>query len=461
MYIFAARPFASRSEQDFEPQTGNARPDWSIRYLAQAGYRLITRLRRNDSGNVAAIFAIALLPMLSFVGAAIDYSIANRVRTKIQAAQDSAVLFAVSKMELSRTASQAQTDAANFFNAQLSGSGLSATLSLSIADTTQGRVATSSFASPVSTIFMKMVGVATIDVKDSSTATVGNPMYLDFYLLLDNSPSMGVAATPADITTMVNHTPDQCAFACHDLSNPNNYYNLAKSLGVTTRIDVVRQAVQQLTTTATSTASVPNQFRMAVYTFGASCSSVALTTVAPLSSSMSSTATSAAAIDLMTTPAQNYNNDQCTDFDGVLNSMNSAIPASGNGTQSQPQKWLFYVSDGVADANYPSTCTQPTTGGRCQEPLTVAQCTAIKNRGVNIAVLYTTYLALPTNDWYNTWIAPFNAGPYGPSPNSKIAANMQTCASPGFYFEVSPTDGISDAMNALFQKAVQKSRLSS
>jgi hypothetical protein len=60
-------------------------------------------------------------------------------------------------------------------------------------------------------------------------------------------------------------------------------------------------------------------------------------------------------------------------------------------------------------------------------------------RGVKIAVLYTTYLALPTNPWYNTWIAPFNAGPYGPSVNSQIAANMQKCATPGFYFEVSPT----------------------
>jgi len=38
---------------------------------------------------------------------------------------------------------------------------------------------------------------------------------------------------------MVSHTPDSCAFACHDLNNSNNYYLLAKSLGVTTRIDVL------------------------------------------------------------------------------------------------------------------------------------------------------------------------------------------------------------------------------
>jgi hypothetical protein len=36
---------------------------------------------------------------------------------------------------------------------------------------------------------------------------------------------------------------------------------------------------------------------------------------------------------------------------------------------------------------------------------------------------------------------------------------MESCASPGLYFEVSPSEGISDAMNALFQKALAQARL--
>jgi hypothetical protein len=97
--------------------------------------------------------------------------------------------------------------------------------------------------------------------------------------------------------------------------------------------------------------------------------------------------------------------------------------------------------------------SDPQTGKnyvRCQEPLNVSYCTTLKNRGVKVAVLYTTYLPLPTNAWYNTWIAPFA---------SQIATNMQSCASPGLYFEVSPSQGISDAMNALFKKAVAQARL--
>ena len=45
---------------------------------------------------------------------------------------------------------------------------------------------------------------------------------------------------------------------------------LAKSLGVTTRIDVLRSATQQLMDTAASTQTYSSQFRMALYDFGGS-----------------------------------------------------------------------------------------------------------------------------------------------------------------------------------------------
>jgi hypothetical protein len=263
---------------------------------------------------------------------------------------------------------------------------------------------------------------------------------------------MGVGATTADINTMVANTSDQCAFACHDLSDSNNYYKLAKKLGVQMRIDVVRTATQKLMDTATATQIVPSQFRAAIYTFGTTCTSLGLSTVATLTSSLSSAKAQASSIDLMTIPYQGYNNDQCTNSDSALSALNTAITTPGNGsTSAQPQKLLFFVTDGVADASNAGSCSKPLTGGtRCQEPMDVSFCTTLKNRGVKIAVLYTTYLPLPTNAWYNTWIAPFQA---------QLGSNMQSCASPGLYFEVSPTQGISEAMTALFQKAVGQARL--
>jgi len=164
----------------------------------------------------------------------------------------------------------------------------------------------------------------------------------------------------------------------------------------------------------------------------------------------------------MTVPYQNYADDTDTNFANMLTGMNTTIPTPGAGTTSAaPQKILFFVSDGVGDRmNGSPGCSQPVTNGsdpqtgqsyvRCQEPLDPSLCTTIKNRGIKIAVLYTTYLPLPTNPWYNTWIAPFA---------SQIGTNMQNCASPGLYFEVSPTQGIADAMTALFRKAVSQARL--
>jgi len=46
-----------------------------------------------DRGNIAVLFAIALVPILSFVGAAIDYTRANAARTSMQAALDSTALM--------------------------------------------------------------------------------------------------------------------------------------------------------------------------------------------------------------------------------------------------------------------------------------------------------------------------------------------------------------------------------
>jgi Flp pilus assembly protein TadG len=434
--------------------------------------RILAAFHRESRGNVAITFGIAAIPIILSVGAAVDYSLANRTKTVLDHIADAASLSAVSQTALSLSAAKEQTNAVKFFKAQAASlkRGSLSTVSAKVTDGGTGRTAVVNYTASVPTAFMGIVGINNIAISGSSTAASAIPTYIDFYLLLDNTPSMGVGATPADVTTMVNNTPDKCAFACHELDiSPNDYYGLAKKLGVTMRIDVVRSATQQLMDTANATQTVPNQFRAAIYTFGASASSAGLSQIFPLSSSLSNAKTAAANIDLMTVPYQNYASDTDTNFDNVLPAINSVIAAPGDGTSpSSPQKILFFVSDGVADAAG-ITCSQPTSAGqdpqtkqnytRCQEPLNVSLCTAIKDRGIKIAVLYTTYLALPTNGWYMSWIDPFNKGPYGPSVNSKIAANMQSCASPGFYFEVSPTDGISQAMTALFQKVVTAARI--
>jgi Flp pilus assembly protein TadG len=434
--------------------------------------RMSSRFGGDLRGNVAVIFALAIIPVLTMVGAAVDYSRATQLKSKIQAAADAASVGSIAKNSTAFIAAGNMTgdgtipggaaDATNIFNGNVSGLAGVTINSVTPTVTKSGSTLTSviSYSADVPTSFMGVIGKTSLTVTGTSTSSANMPQYIDFYVLLDNSPSMGVGATPTDVATMVSNTSDKCAFACHDLSNSNNYYKLAKSLSVTTRMDVLRQATQNLMSTAQSTQTYSTQFRMAIYDFGGSSDTQGLRSLFALSSSLSSAQTAAGNIDLMTVNGQNDNNDQDTGFSAIMPAIDTAITTPGNGTSGSPLKYLFFVSDGVADEYNPSNCLKSTTGGRCQSPIDPTLCDNMKNRGVKIAVLYTTYLQLPTNPWYMTWIDPFNAGPWGPSPNSQIARNMQACASPGFYFEVSPTQGISEAMNTLFAKAVMDARIS-
>ncbi|MGJ4880715.1 TadE/TadG family type IV pilus assembly protein [Bradyrhizobium oligotrophicum] len=436
---------------------------------------LLGRLRRDVSGNVAVTFAIVCVPLITAVGCGVDYSRANQMRAKLQAAVDAASVGAVSRTSPAFIAAGTMTsdgviaagndDAAKIFNGNMSGTSGYTLTSLTPEVKKAGSVltATVSFSATVPMMFMNIVGFKTMTLQGSSTAKASMPRYIDFYLLLDNSPSMGVAATPADVTKMVNATSDKCAFACHDYNDSNNYYNLAKTLNVTTRIDVLRSATQQLMDTAQQTQTYTNQFRMAIYDFGAASKTIGLRALFSLSSSLSSAKSAAGNIDLMGVYGNNdsYTADKDTPFTTVFPAINNEISTPGDGTTGSPLKYLFFVSDGVADESNASCLKPKASGNRCQSPINPALCTTLKNRGIKIAVLYTTYLQLPTNSWYMSWIDPFNKGPFGPSPNSEIAQKMQACASDGFYFEVSPTQGIAEAMKALFQKAVADARIAS
>jgi hypothetical protein len=263
---------------------------------------------------------------------------------------------------------------------------------------------------------------------------------------------------------MVANTSVQggCAFACHEsnpsadgLGNPGGVdnYTLAKQLGVVTRIENMASATQSLMTTASSTGAMNNTtYRMAIYTFNNS----GTTTVQPLTSNLSTAKTAAANIDVLEVYDNNWltstnnNSDTDTNFESAMTQINGYMPAPGTGaSNSTPQEVLFLVTDGVDD-EVSVTCSQPLDGTRCQQPFDTTMCTTVKNRGIRIAVLYTAYLPLPTNAWYNEWIAPFQG---------QISTNMQNCASPGLFFSVTTDGDITTAMAQLFNAAVTTAHL--
>jgi Flp pilus assembly protein TadG len=441
---------------------------------------LLRRFSRGRGGNVAITFALALVPAIFLIGMGLDFSGAIQKRSKLNAAADAAALAAVTPTMMTQSLAASTTAATNMFNAVASAATGVTSVTPTINVTASGltRTAVVSYTASSTNNFPGILGQTSWPISGTSTATATTPPNIDFYLMLDNSPSMAIAATTAGINKMIANTKLQdngngCAFACHETNptsgdnagNPGGVdnYTLAKNLGVVTRIQNMATATQALMSSAQSTESSSNAtYRMAIYTFNTSgsttCTGCGFNTVQTLTQSLSTAAQQASTIDVLVVcsnnkiTCSNSNSDTDTDFNSAMSQINTIMPNPGTGAStSTPQEVLFLVSDGVDDRNS-STCSQPLSGGtRCQQPFETSLCTKIKNRGILIAVLYTVYYPLPANAWYTQWISPFQ---------SQIATNMQSCASPGLYFAVSTDGDITSAMQALFQQAVATARLS-
>jgi Flp pilus assembly protein TadG len=161
-------------------------------------------------------------------------------------------------------------------------------------------------------------------------------------------------------------------------------------------------------------------------------------------------------------------NDQATEMTNMLTFMKNTIPTAGTGAPgATPQKILFLITDGMAD--------QPSGSSRYFGPMSssdLAQCTAIKAKGIKIAILYTQYLpeSLVGDSWSQSNVAPFLPAPPSPYPSGnsgssdQVLTALQTCASPGIngtpLVQTVTTDGdISTALQQLFSTALQTARL--
>jgi Flp pilus assembly protein TadG len=196
---------------------------------------LTVRFRRSQRGNAAIIFALALLPILAAVGCAIDYSEKTRIQAKMQAAADAAAVASVSfnsagfKAAANMTANgpvpAGAAEANGIFNGNVANfSKLYVGLSESSTVTKTGNTLTSvvNFSAQVPVTFMKVLGWQTMTIGGQSKAANAMPLYLDFYVTLDVSSSMGLPSTQQEATRLAKLNPDNyvdyptgCTLACH------------------------------------------------------------------------------------------------------------------------------------------------------------------------------------------------------------------------------------------------------
>jgi len=483
------------------------------------------RFRKDQRGNVLMILGLSIVPLTFATGMGIDYSRAMRLQTKLNAAADAAALSAVTQSEMSRSSADACAVARRMFITQMSGlDGLvldptdADELSITITDSASGtgggtstactssgsssgttasfsRTASVSYHALSKNAFAGILGMSTLAIHGSSKAYSAVAPNIDFYLMLDTSPSMLLPATTSGLSSLLAATGD-CTFACHqtnlvynDPANKNNgklpkydptkpanteiyctgpnktncidYYQLARNKGIILRTDLVTTAVQDLTGVASSTAAKNKaQYRMGLFDFD-----YQFRTIWPLSkssdgrwvdASMPTVQSHVADAKVLVYSENNnrvYNvsdNDTATKQVAAFNAMTKLMPNPGNGTNSSgdtPQEILFVITDGMRDESRP--------GGKPEGPFNTNVCDTIKAKGIRIAILNTQYLPDSAS---GTWSINNVKTPYL-SPTDKITPALQQCASPGLFYQVTTDGDISAALTSLFQQAVATAHL--
>ena len=206
-----------------------------------------TGLLADRRGNVAMMYALVLPVLIFGAGFAIDYTHAMQVQTKLDATADAAVLAGLTPAMLKQSDAAAKTAVTNFFKAEAATiASLRQPLTdptVTITSTGLVRSITLTYTEANLNIFAGVLGYSALGVAGNSSATASGAANMNFYLLLDNSPSMALPATAAGITQMENLTKittttkgyqgyesgafQGCAFACHQASvgNPDTAGN--------------------------------------------------------------------------------------------------------------------------------------------------------------------------------------------------------------------------------------------
>lgn len=184
-----------------KPQTSIS-PDRNDRRIGKIS-AFLKRLRAGVSGNVAMLYALALVPTVGAAGAAVDLGQALVVRQRLGEATDAAALALGSMAGL--TDAQKQAKALEFINANIPGSALGDTASVTV--TSGENTVTVQATATVNTAFMGLMGVSELEVSAESEVT-RESRGMEVAMVLDNTGSMGssgkIEALKTSMTLMIN-----------------------------------------------------------------------------------------------------------------------------------------------------------------------------------------------------------------------------------------------------------------
>ncbi len=387
--------------------------------------KLLGRLWRERRGNVGVLFAFSALPLLGMIGFALDYGSLVAVKWKIDQATDAAAMAGVTGAQKYLTSYTGTTDptasvqtagaaaATAQFNANIGAMGNVAAPTPNVTVTVANGVITSQVTASYSvpTAIMSAMGVRTMTGSSSAAATTNLATYVNIFIVIDNSQSMGIGAQASDqqiiydastnqanfsTNPMTNDRAYGCAIACHYSGNAATYWgatqraatdltSVVRGLGAKLRIDVAKSAISTAlgaaATTNVNVAVFTTSYTLAqVYPTPTSGSAWTCKTagVSPTSLSTSGTfqspknnisaaQTAINALDLQDNvdfPSGNWGQNSFTYGDGgtsltnalnclyqQLNTLKTAGTAPGNGLTAQtPISYVILVTDGVQNS---------------------------------------------------------------------------------------------------------------
>jgi Flp pilus assembly protein TadG len=152
---------------------------------------LARRFQREQRGNITILFTLLLVPMMGFVGAAVDYSRANAVKTALQASLDATALM-LAKTAGTQTSDELTTLGQSLFDAQFTRAEVN-TPKLIVNYTPGSSTIVLNGSASVATTFLRILGFENLKVDSSAMATWGAKSRLRVALVLDNTGSMADA----------------------------------------------------------------------------------------------------------------------------------------------------------------------------------------------------------------------------------------------------------------------------
>ncbi|CDN47255.1 TadE/TadG family type IV pilus assembly protein [Neorhizobium galegae] len=447
----------------------------SRRLLALSG------LLADRRGNIAIMFSLLLVPLITAVGASLDYVQAYNARSKMQADLDSALLGAVKSVGTLDNAAL-KTRIQEWFAAQTDlGSG-GYTLEDVDIDTSNRRITATAHAT-VSTTLLRIAGINEVVVGASSSVEGPGRAYLDVYIILDKSASMLLAATSTGQSSLMASSA-ACAFACHTPEGStftyksktySNVYDLSVAMNIKLRADVSVDAAREVLDLVDTADAAHERIRVGLYTLGKTTTQVLSPTF--------STAAARTKLNDKTSGMTSASSEDATYFDFSLTALKPMIGTAGDGTtKDAPLKLVLLLTDGVqSERNWVlqdnSGIRFPTAKSSLQTvvtPLNSKWCKPVKDINATIGVLYTEYLPM-TWDWgYNAtlgktmsssgfssiWGGTIASGKGSNTRTAYISKALEECAtSSDLFLQASSAEDIADGLSSLFRQYLSKVRL--